>query len=157
MATQSNTYMPLIYSVSDDFTVEFPRGYEHIFDRCIAPANKNLSSSNLPLLPFTNFQEFQSKLGEALVERTGTRRMHENRDLDGRYHLSSAAQEDIINRVYPFIDDFMSMFISNLSVGLPNRGCILHPREPICTVDMCTISGGKTRRLARRKKRLTRR
>jgi hypothetical protein len=123
--TQSNTYMPLIYSVSDDFTIQFPPGYEATFNRSIQTAN------TLMKLPFADFKEFQERLKRSLIGVIGTAEMQlqNPRYFDHPYHLKGRVQEQIINGVMPdgAMDVFMGILIPNLS-RLTGQDCILHNR-----------------------------
>jgi hypothetical protein len=125
--SQSNTYMPLIYSVSDDFTMEFPRGYEHIFNQSIPIANAKLDESMK--LPFADFDEFQEKLKVSLHQVTGTTSMKPNRHFDSAYHLKPDVQEDILNGVSPVIDEFMREFIQGVHKRLNGQVCSLRTRQ----------------------------
>jgi hypothetical protein len=125
--SQSNTYMPLIYSVSDDFTIEFPPGYEDTFNHSIQNANSTLRSIGMKQLPFKNFREFQVQLKHSLKQVTGSTSMKPNTHFDNHYHLKPDVQEEIINGVDVGIDSFMHIFIENLGRRLRGNDCILHP------------------------------
>jgi hypothetical protein len=132
--TQSNTYMPLIYSVSDDFTIQFPSGYEDTFNRSIQTANTNLRNMGMEL-PFSTFRGFQERLKRSLIGVIGTAEMqHQNpRFFDHPYHLNGRVQEHIIHGVMAdgaiAMDVFMDILIQNLFRVL-GRGTIYLRQNP---------------------------
>jgi len=129
--SQSNTYMPLIYSVSDDFRIEFPQLYEYIFNFSIGTTNQNLNEIGIPPLPFRDFNDFQRQLKDSLRQVTGNTSMRYNDEqFDKYYHLLPMIQERIINGVSPYIDNFMNIFINRLNDVINGQYCILHPRNP---------------------------
>lgn len=126
--TQSNTYMPLIYSVSDDFTIDFPPRYEQIFNESITDAT-NFGTT----LSFTNFNEFQIQLKHALNKKNGGiigKNTRENPNLDDDYHLKANIQDSILYGVdnKDNMDTFMQLFITNLNDKLSGQYCNLRPR-----------------------------
>lgn len=135
-STQSNTYMPLIYSVSDDFIVQFPPTYKDVFDRSIQAANAELGDMGMTL-PFANFDEFQQILKGSLGTIIGTTRMKDQNErfFDHPYHLMGPVQERIINGVIGVTPDaalpmevLMGILIPNLSSTLRGEVCILRNR-----------------------------
>ena len=119
--SQSFTYMPLIYSVSDDFTIDFPYNYEQIFNESITEATTFGAR-----LSFRNFNEFKIQLKKSLNKNNGGiigKNNSENTNLDSNYHLKPLLQDIILYEVCDkeHMDIFMQLFITNLYERLPPR------------------------------------
>ena len=126
--SQSLTYMPLIYSVSDDFTIDFPSGYEQIFNESITAATYFGVT-----LSFTNFNEFQIQLKQSLNKNNGGivgKNTRENKNLDHDYHLEAFVQDRILYGVCDKdnMDTFMQLFITKLHEKLSGEVCTIRPR-----------------------------
>ena len=119
--TQSATYMPLICSVIDGFTVTFPSSYENIFNSTVEAYNYD-RAEDYGKLPFKNFKEFQAILKRNTRRIIGGSTPDHFRDAtDKPYHIIPDVQTEIIDE----LDIFLRFFISNLKEFIPGERCTL--------------------------------
>lgn len=128
--TQSSTYMPLICSVIDTFTVHFPDGYEDFFNRTTHEFETEQGPAIGVELPFHDFASFQAilrrNIGRILGD-TSPDTFFDHCDED--YHLDPDLQTEIIDE----LDIFMNVFIPRLKENfagqeytLVQRGGVTH-------------------------------
>lgn len=132
--TQSSTYMPLICSVIDTFTVHFPEGYEDFFNRTTHEFETEQGPAIGIELPFHDFASFQAILRRNVGRILGdtspdTFFDHCDHEKGEDYHLDPDLQTEIIDE----LDIFMNVFIPRLKENfagqdytLVQRGGVTH-------------------------------
>jgi serine/threonine protein kinase len=120
--TQSNTYMPLICSVIDTFTVEFPEGYEDFFNSTTNEFETELGPAIGIEIPFHDFASFQAILRRNVGRVLGDTSPDTFFDhCDEEYHLDADLQTEIIDEM----DIFMNLFIPRLKERFAREKCTL--------------------------------
>lgn len=124
--TQSNTYMPLICSVIDEFEVEFPSGYETLFNRTIKTYNDRFRS--IGDLDFRDFDEFKRFL-KGRVQRQIGNSSKKKFDVfcDSEYHMFPHLQTKIMEG--HVLEAFFGLFMRELRKELSGRACTLRLRH----------------------------
>ena len=124
--TQSNTYMPLICSVIDEFEVEFPEGYETLFNRTIKTYNDRFRS--IGDLDFRDFEGFKRFL-KGRVQRQIGNSSKKKFDVfcDSEYHMFPHLQTKIMEG--HVLEAFFGLFMRELRSKLSGRVCTLRLRH----------------------------
>jgi hypothetical protein len=141
-STQSNTFMPWICSVIDEYKVTFPDGYKELFDSTLSEY-KRITGDRLP---FDNFGQFQHFLKKSVTTQIGEPTSRNFKVLqDGPYHLRGTLQEKIVGGTPHAFDGFFGMFIDNLKKRFTGQTCVVetHRAEERPSVWHYTDNAGK--------------
>jgi hypothetical protein len=117
--TQSSNYMPLICSVIDTFRVEFPPGYEDLFNDSVRDYKRErMDLVTTYKLPFDDFRSFQAMLrGRVNTILGGTTTDQFQAKCDSPYHIVPAVQTAIIGDA----QNFLQLFISRLKERMSGK------------------------------------